>query len=223
MNNIKNSEFFSSEGIADRNLIRKLLKQYNFKEIKKIIKERFTNDNSYSIEVINICESVYNFVNILEKPFSKNSDILYSIKNIKSQNKYFFNIYENFSDLKIGLEKILEVLLINDKQEINNKIEQILRIHLSSENIFEFLNKNILEANFRVGYNELDIIFKHSCVILNEGLKNKNQDINFIIREENLINNFNRKIFRNPIQSVSLNDLPNRIFYPHYNESLINN
>lgn len=223
MKNTKKSDFFSSEGIEERNMIRRFLRQYNFCEIKKVIKERFTNDNSYSIEIITICESVYNFINILKKPFSKSSDILYSIKNIKLNNKYFFDIYDNFSELKLSLENILEALLIDHKQELIVKIEHILKIYLSPENIFEFLNKNILEANFRVGFNELDIIFKHSCVILNEGLKNKLQDVNFIIREENFINNLNKKIIKNPIKIIPENDLPNRIAYPPNIESLIDN
>jgi hypothetical protein len=221
LNNFKKLEFFSSHGIEERNLIRKYLQELNFNAIKQIIMERFNIDSSYSIDVVNICEAIYNFVNILKKKYSKSSDILYAIKAIKSNNQNFFDIYENFLDLKICLEKILEALLINDKKEIIFRIEQILNLYLSADNVFEFLNKHILETNFRVGYNELDIIFKHTCLIFKEGLKNKNQNINFILREENLINNLNRKIFENPIQVVPENDLPNRIIYPPSIESLI--
>lgn len=190
------------------------MKDYNFIAVKKIINDSFTIDNSYSIELISICETIYDFINILNKPFSKNYDILFAIKNLKSKNSNYNEIYENFPDLKICLEKILEVILIDDKKQLTCNLEHIITYYLSPEIIFEFLNKKILETNFRVGFNELDVIFKHTCVILKEGLKNKNQNINFVLREENFINKLNQKIIENPMDMLSDDDFPNRIIYP---------
>ncbi len=124
--------------------------------------------------------------------------------------------------MKSSLEKILETLLIDEKSIIIDTIENILKSNFSSEIIFEFLNKKLLEINFRVSFNELDTIFKHSCLILNEGLKLKNPQINYISREKNFIDNLNKCIYNNPIKVVSENDLPNRIIYPPNLESYIN-
>jgi len=153
-------------------------------------------------------------VNILKKPFSKDADILYSMQSIKTNYLQFKKILENFNNMKIAIENILESLLIDNKLEMIQKIEEIIKTNLSAENIFEFLNKEILEYNFKVSFNEIDMIYKHSCFILNEGLKTKNQDINYILREDDFISNLNENIYCNPIDVTSEHDLPNRILYP---------
>lgn len=220
---MKKSEFYCSQNIEDRNLIRTKLKELNFIEVKNILNEKFPKNNSECIQLINICELIYNFIPLLRKSFSRPSDVLFQIKKLNEENYNFHIIQETFGELKSILDEIVHSLLLNEKNEIIKAIEITLSKYLSPETIFEYINKQTLEINYRVNLNELDTIFKHSCTLFHEGIKSKTSEINFILREENFINQLNKKIYRHALKYTDQEDLPNNIKYPPFIAGLLNN
>ena len=221
MNNVKKVDFYSSQNIDYRNLIRKKLKELNFCEIKNILREKFRN-NTNSLILINICESIYNFIPLLKKTVSKNSDVLIIIRKFRNDYKNYDSILQNFTELNITLEKIVNIL-DNDKIVAIFLIEEILLKYFNPEIIFENLNKIILESEYTVNFSELDIIYKHSCLVFSEGLKNKNQEINYLLRNEGLINKINKLQYNNPIKYGVKSDLPNQIEYADNISDILNN
>jgi hypothetical protein len=183
----------------------------------------FPKENYILLQVLLIAEKIYNFVPMLKKPITKNSDILTIIKKMANQYKNFNFILQNFSELENLLQKIIDILIDDNKEKSIKEIENLINKEFSYEILFEFFNKNLLEINYNVNSNEIDLIFKHSCLLFNESLKENISDIHYILRTEDFINNLNSNLYQNSLKYNDEKDLPNVIKFPPEEKIFINN
>jgi hypothetical protein len=190
------------------------LKNKDFNSAREIILNIFPKDNYILIQVLLIAEKIYNFVPMLKKPIMKNSDILSIIHKMRNEYKNFNFILQNFSELENLLQKIIDILIDDDKEKSIKEIENLINSELSYEILFDFLNKNLLEINYNVSSNEIDLIIKHSCLLFSEGLKENISDIHFILRNQDFIDDVNYNLYQNSFKFNDEKDLPNVIKFP---------
>lgn len=195
--------FDNFQNIKLRKEIFRLIKQKNLSTCLEIVKNNFPNCEfilCFLEILIKIENCVKYYLNVLSE--SAFIDLIKILKiEILNSHEYKFILNHRISysySYNLGyifLQNIIDKIISSCSHDLNSSCSFLTKVITGfySEQIFDIINKNILEKEYGVYSNEFQSIYTQTLVTIKENLNIKNPVVNFLFSNKFFLEKINKK------------------------------